>query len=562
MALDARIPLMVQPIKIPDALEGYGKAMTLAQMMGQLGDQRRARQDEMTARQIYRQHGDDFEGAGSALMRAGLPKQALTLRKEGRESEKAKHQAMQEANKIRNQYAIAVETAAPQDRPALYKQMLAELGPMGLVPKGAPTEYSDQVGARLRSMVMQSLSPELAAERSDFANPPQMNAPTAPPQAATMEQFTAPEIMPDQSQPVSRGTELDGGGLPVEPAIQRIPDNDVQGVPLPLPDAPQSLQDMFAVPPEQQPAAPQVQPSQTMNDMLAQAPQEEMPTELPQQDQVAKAPIRSTTQMEREALAWERKGTPGALKMAKMLRDEIERREKMAFEEDKFEYQQRKDEADREAQHGKTSQASLFKQKEVVLKLSDDFRQEPAVKSYRTVQPMIASMENAVKRDTAASDLDIVYAIAKIFDPDSVVREGEQLLVIRSGGLPSSVQSALGWVVGGQRLSSDLRNGLLEQARSRAENYRQAYDSVAGSYAQQADRWGVDVRDIVREHKVESSASKTERATQTQHEELKSKGIGSGTEQDPYKIKGDEGYDQLPSGSHFIGPDGIRRVKP
>ena len=143
----------------------------------------------------------------------------------------------------------------------------------------------------------------------------------------------------------------------------------------------------------------------------------------------------------------------------------------------------------------------------MALKLADDFRQEPGVKDYRTVQPLIASMENAVKKNTAASDLDMVYAIAKIFDPGSVVREGEQIMIIRSGGLPSTVQSAIGYVIRGQRLSTDLRQGLLDQAHSRAGNYRQAYESAEKSYRGQAKRWNLNPDDIIRPYSVTSEAS-------------------------------------------------------
>ena len=42
----------------------------------------------------------------------------------------------------------------------------------------------------------------------------------------------------------------------------------------------------------------------------------------------------------------------------------------------------------------------------------------------------------------------------------------------------------------------------------------------------------------------------------------KTKGVGSGTEDDPYKIRGDAGYDQIESGVYFIGPDDVVRRKP
>jgi hypothetical protein len=35
-----------------------------------------------------------------------------------------------------------------------------------------------------------------------------------------------------------------------------------------------------------------------------------------------------------------------------------------------------------------------------------------------------------------------------------------------------------------------------------------------------------------------------------------------GSRENPYKIRGDDGFDAIPAGSFFIGPDGVPRQKP
>lgn len=189
------------------------------------------------------------------------------------------------------------------------------------------------------------------------------------------------------------------------------------------------------------------------------------------------------------------------------------------------------------------------KKKEQTLKLSDDFRQEPGVQKYRTVQPLLASMENALNMKGGTADVDMIYALATIFDPGSVVREGEQLIIKRAGGLPSEVQSWIGWVNGGNQLTQDVRQQMLNQAKSRVGNYKQAYDSTIDSYSKQAKRWDINVDDIVRDYKVEAKGDGKSSP-------------GQGTKDDPFTIKGDDDFAKLPSGAHFKGPDGVLRVKP
>ena len=49
-------------------------------------------------------------------------------------------------------------------------------------------------------------------------------------------------------------------------------------------------------------------------------------------------------------------------------------------------------------------------------------------------------MINSAQKNTAASDLDFVYGIAKIFDPESVVREGEMKLAAGAQSIPQQLQ--------------------------------------------------------------------------------------------------------------------------
>lgn len=63
-------------------------------------------------------------------------------------------------------------------------------------------------------------------------------------------------------------------------------------------------------------------------------------------------------------------------------------------------------------------------------RVSDDYRQDPVVKQYTTAGPGWSFM-SSIKSDTKnpADDIGMIYAFAKIMDPESVVREGEYATV-------------------------------------------------------------------------------------------------------------------------------------
>lgn len=241
-------------------------------------------------------------------------------------------------------------------------------------------------------------------------------------------------------------------------------------------------------------------------------PAQNVPLELPPTEVTAIAPPNSPDEWRKEGNRLRKIGTKVAMEQAQKAYEEADRLDKrsldaqgkedaqsrLKLDREKFEFDKLKEQNDRENK-GKTVEQ---KDKELTTKLSDDYEKNQAVKDYKTVQPLVASMENAFQKDSGAADLDMVYALAKIYDPGSVVREGEQVLVVKSGGLPSQVQDWIGWVNGGQRLSSAVRKGMVEQAKSRADNYKQASDAVASSYRRQAKEWGLNADNIVREYTI------------------------------------------------------------
>jgi len=130
-------------------------------------------------------------------------------------------------------------------------------------------------------------------------------------------------------------------------------------------------------------------------------------------------------------------------------------------------------------------------------KLRDDFQASPIVKSYREVQPIMASMDEALRRPTKAADLNLIYGLGKIMDPNSVVREGELALAKSTGTLGDELKSLYSKVNGGSGMSQETREKLVREARSRFGQLQTQYDSYKGQFKQVAERGGLDPRDVI-----------------------------------------------------------------
>lgn len=132
-------------------------------------------------------------------------------------------------------------------------------------------------------------------------------------------------------------------------------------------------------------------------------------------------------------------------------------------------------------------------------KLRDDFNALPTVKAYRDTIPVYQSMQEAAGRDSKAADLNLVYGLAKIMDPNSVVREGEMVMVNNTSSLPDWLVGTINGLNGGQRLQPETRKNIMQEAGSRVGSYKAAHDYYAEQFGQMADRAGLNRRDVLLE---------------------------------------------------------------
>lgn len=138
-----------------------------------------------------------------------------------------------------------------------------------------------------------------------------------------------------------------------------------------------------------------------------------------------------------------------------------------------------------------TKPADIFKMTEGMRK---EFSALPEVKSYKEVVPVINSAKKAA--DNASGDISIIYAVGKVMDPNSVVREGEMNLVIKSGSPAERVLGLFNYVKNGGRLTPAQRQNLLAELDMRARAYETAYTGARKSYEGIVQRNNLNPQDV------------------------------------------------------------------
>jgi len=119
------------------------------------------------------------------------------------------------------------------------------------------------------------------------------------------------------------------------------------------------------------------------------------------------------------------------------------------------------------------------------------------VKNFRESMPVYQSMLDAKDRDNATADLNLIYGLAKIFDPASVVRESELSMVVKSGSPAERLLGEFNYIANGGRLTPDRRAELLKEASSRMQGHKDLYDGLAAGYSKIAGDYGLDSNRVV-----------------------------------------------------------------
>jgi len=131
--------------------------------------------------------------------------------------------------------------------------------------------------------------------------------------------------------------------------------------------------------------------------------------------------------------------------------------------------------------------------------LRKDYENQPGTSRYRQSVPVLQSMASAVDDTAKMADLDFVYGMAQIFDPNSVVRESEMGMVIDSQSMPAAIKGRLEKILNGKaELGPQARRDLVEASRRRVQQYRTQAEGEQEQYGGIADRNHINRQDILR----------------------------------------------------------------
>jgi hypothetical protein len=135
--------------------------------------------------------------------------------------------------------------------------------------------------------------------------------------------------------------------------------------------------------------------------------------------------------------------------------------------------------------------------------LRSSFQNLPEVKSWNITQPILMSAREASKDTSGASDLNLIYALGKALDPNSVVREGELELAAGTGSLGEKLKGYYKSTTAGGKLTPEVKQDLLRQIESRTYAQKKQYDSAKKQYTSIANKYKLDPGELFIEPIVE-----------------------------------------------------------
>jgi hypothetical protein len=135
--------------------------------------------------------------------------------------------------------------------------------------------------------------------------------------------------------------------------------------------------------------------------------------------------------------------------------------------------------------------------------LRTSFLNLPEVKAWNITQPILMSAREAAKDTSGASDLNLIYALGKALDPNSVVREGELELAAGTGSLGEKLKGYYKSTAVGGKLTPEIKRDLLRQIESRTYAQKKQYDSAKKQYTSIANKYKLDPSELFIEPIVE-----------------------------------------------------------
>lgn len=194
--------------------------------------------------------------------------------------------------------------------------------------------------------------------------------------------------------------------------------------------------------------------------------------------------------------------------------------------------------------------------------LRKEFEGLPEVKNYKQAYPSYAAITDAAKRSSPMADINLVYGLAKLYDPNSVVREGEYATVANAPGMPERIKGWVQYVQGGGKLTPDVKRQIIEEAKSRINTYGGEFEKAAQSYMPIVTQRGGNAANVMQATGDFEAGGKRKSLPTDEPQGMAGAKPGVKPQGGPAQVKNDADYNALPSGAMFIGPDGKTRRKP
>ena len=128
--------------------------------------------------------------------------------------------------------------------------------------------------------------------------------------------------------------------------------------------------------------------------------------------------------------------------------------------------------------------------------LRKEFNTLPEVVGYKAAIPAFKAVEDASKRLTPQSDINLIYGIAKLYDPTSVVREGEYATIANSQAIPERIKSLAQQIQGNGKLTPETRAQLMVEARQRIGTLQGEYNGAKSTYEGIANKRQLDTGNV------------------------------------------------------------------
>ena len=136
------------------------------------------------------------------------------------------------------------------------------------------------------------------------------------------------------------------------------------------------------------------------------------------------------------------------------------------------------------------------------VKVSAALRKEiqdlPSYKNLAQSAPVYKSMSEAAGRDNRAADVNMIYGMAKLMDPGSVVRESEMTIAQAVATLPQNLQAQIkSQLQSTGRLDPAVREAIMQEAHSRVQAYAGMFNQDAKMFRGIAQRGRMNEADVI-----------------------------------------------------------------